>query len=65
MRRCLNCGVEIHGHPNKKFCTNKGKDNCKDLYYNSGKSQSEPDVYLDEFMDDADDNFEASLNEDL
>ena len=59
MRRCLHCGIEITGHPNKKFCSNKGPDNCKDLYYDSGETASEPDEYLEEYMDDAMDNFEA------
>jgi len=24
-------------HPNKKFCSNKGKGNCKDSYHNMKK----------------------------
>lgn len=33
-RQCKNCKKEIKGHPNKKFCSNKGINNCKDLYHN-------------------------------
>ena len=34
--RCKNCGrVMENAHPNKKFCSNKGKGNCKDAYHNS------------------------------
>lgn len=34
-KKCLNCTKDIsHKHPSSKFCTNKGKDNCKDRYNN-------------------------------
>ena len=33
--KCLNCGCKMkNAHPNKKFCSNKGRNNCKDLYHN-------------------------------
>ena len=63
MKRCLNCGIEIFGHTNKKFCTNKGKANCKDLYYRNGAKSVEPDEYLDEYMDDPFDNLQANRDE--
>lgn len=34
VRKCPNCRKEIRGHPNKKFCSNKGPGNCKDAYHN-------------------------------
>lgn len=33
-RKCPNCGRKFRGHPNKKFCSNKGYGNCKDAYHN-------------------------------
>jgi len=30
---CKNCGRPIAGH--KKFCSNKGPGNCKDVYHNA------------------------------
>lgn len=33
-KKCRNCRREIKGHPNKKFCSNKGLGNCKDAYHN-------------------------------
>lgn len=34
VKKCPNCRREIKGHPNKKFCSNKGWGNCKDAYHN-------------------------------
>lgn len=34
--RCKNCKrVMKDAHPNKKFCSNKGRGNCKDAYHNA------------------------------
>lgn len=33
-RKCPNCKREVKGHPNKRFCSNKGDGNCKDAYHN-------------------------------
>ena len=34
--RCKYCKrVMKNAHPNKKFCSNKGRGNCKDAYHNS------------------------------
>jgi hypothetical protein len=55
MKRCLQCGVDITGHPNKKFCSNKGPDNCKDLYHAIyGNIDVEADEYLDDRYEDED-----------
>lgn len=33
--RCKHCNRPMPGaHPNKKFCSNKGRGNCKDTYHN-------------------------------
>lgn len=35
MRHCTNCGKGMpNAHPNKKFCSNTGRGNCKDRYHN-------------------------------
>lgn len=35
MKKCLNCGRDISNkHPNAKFCSNKGRGNCKDKFHN-------------------------------
>ena len=34
--KCLNCGKEFESrHPSQKFCTRKGRMNCKDGYHNT------------------------------
>ena len=32
--KCKNCHKKMTGHPNKRFCSNKGIGNCKDLFHN-------------------------------
>ena len=39
---CKYCNNFMKGaHPNKKFCSNKGKGNCKDAYHNMRKIKEE------------------------
>ncbi len=55
IKKCLNCGCDIsHKHPNAKFCKNKGRGNCKDVYHNNhnprglgADNRSDYDYYLD------------------
>ena len=57
-RTCLTCGKDIsHKHPNAKFCTNKGRRNCKDRYHNLrglGPDRIEDDYEEDEHPFSAD-----------
>lgn len=34
-KKCPNCKREIKGHPNKRFCSSRGRGNCKDTYHNT------------------------------
>lgn len=41
MVKCKCCGKEMKGaHPNKKFCSNRGRGNCKDAFHNRKPSRS-------------------------
>ena len=51
MKRCLQCGIEITGHPSKKFCSNKGPGNCKSLYRKQNPKPADPEEYLDEYSE--------------
>lgn len=36
--KCLMCGKEFKRHScNQKFCSNKGRNNCKDRYHNKNR----------------------------
>jgi len=35
--RCLHCGKKLKGDVRKRFCSNKGRGNCKDKYHNQIK----------------------------
>lgn len=51
MKKCKNCDKEIKGHINKKFCSNKGRGNCKDTYHNTTNPRGY-DVERDDGFDD-------------
>ena len=44
--RCKNCKrVMENAHPNKKFCSNKGRGNCKDRYHNGNNRDWDGDGF--------------------
>lgn len=54
--RCKHCNCRMRdAHPNKKFCSNKGRNNCKDAHHNAIKdahnSINNPDALWDEYVD--------------
>lgn len=49
---CKNCGIKISGHPNKKFCSNKGINNCKDAYHNRTNPRGRGRLMSDEEIHD-------------
>lgn len=61
-KQCKHCGKNMpKAHPNKKFCSNKGRGNCKDSYHNNLRPESDFD-YWNRFFEDVENGFHLKVS---